>query len=1048
MVETRDIASYVDDVRTQYSTGHAGEHAYRPALQRLMRSFDDVQAVNDPKRSVYGAPDFIFLRRSNPDLVLGYAEAKDVGSDLNKVEKSPQMKRYAGYQNLYLTDYLEFRFFKDGVSYKKIRIAQERDGSIVGEPSTYARLADEMTAFLELPPQPISSGKGLAEIMGSKARRIRDDILETFELGPPDNHALVQIFNLMRRMLVHDLSKPKFADMYSQTLVYGLFVARYNDPSPTSFTRAEARSLVPKTNPFLRHFFDHIVGPDFDDNLSRAVDELCEVFRVSDIRSLVHAHLSRSPSRSESDPIIHFYEDFLHAYDPLLRKRMGAYYTPVPVVSFIVRQVDGLLRGHFSLPQGLGDASRVAIEQPSGQVTKLRSPVDGRRTVRYKKQLVEYHRVQILDPAVGTATFLNETVKLISQKFVGQEGRWGPYVNDDLLPRLNGFELMMAPYTIAHLKLGMTLEELGVTTLSRRIGVYLTNTLEEGIPEQPDIFSFGLAEAVTQEGEQAGRVKTDYPVMVVLGNPPYSVISSNLSDYQRRLIEKYKYVDGVRISEKGALRLEMNLNDDYVKFIAFAQDMIEKTGQGILAYINNNTWLEANSHRGMRYSLLSTFDEIFVVNLSNSSRGDENVFDIKQKVCINIFVRKPGERNDEIATVHRVDLTGKRIKKFEWLHKSDLNSIKWKSFTPRGPQYELIDRDWGVGSDYIEFTPINDLFLKMSTTVLTARDKFAIDFSKEVLAERVREFANSKLSDELISSRYGLRSNAHWSLAERRTEFHLKHLKPESIIEQYNYRPFDTRWLAYDDSIVQCTRNVVMRHVVGHRNIVLTTCRFITGDTWNHALIGDKLVDDSYISNRSKERGQAFVLYLFEADGERRTNLATTAVKEFLKNVTSKVEPEEVVDYIYAVLHSTRYRTKYLEFLRIGFPRIPPPKSDAEFRELARLGERLRLMHLMDDPSIDDLVTTYPAAGTDRVEGVSYANGSVFINDAQYFGQVPPEVWRYAIGAYRPAEKWLKDRRGMKLSSADILHYQRMVKALSETLKAVKSIDGVTTYWA
>ena len=1012
-----------------------------------MRQFDDVQAVNDPKRSEFGAPDFIFLRRSNPVLVLGYAEAKDIGSDLDKVEKSTQMERYAGYQNLYLTDYLEFRFFNDGVSYKSIRIGKEVDGAIIGDPTAYSRFADEMSAFLELPPQPISTGKGLAEIMGSKARRIRDDILETFELGAPDNHALVRIFNLMRRMLVHDLSKPKFADMYAQTLVYGLFVARYNDSSPLTFTRSEARSLVPKTNPFLRHFFDHIVGPDFDDNLSRAVDELCDVFRVSEVKSLVHAHLSRSSTRSGSDPIIHFYEDFLRAYDPLLRKRMGAYYTPVPVVDFIVRQVDIILKDQFSLSQGLADASRISIEQPTGQTTKVRSPIDGRRTVRYKKQIVEYHKVQILDPAVGTATFLNETIKLISRKFAGQEGRWGSYVNEDLLPRLNGFELMMAPYTIAHLKLGMTLEELGVAGLSRRIGVYLTNTLEEGIPEQPDIFTFGLAEAVTQEGEQAGRVKTDYPVMVVLGNPPYSVISSNLSDYQRRLIDKYKYVDGKRINEKGALRLEMNLNDDYVKFIAFAQDMIDKTGQGILAYINNNTWLDANSHRGMRQSLLSTFDEIFVVNLSNGSRGDENVFEIMQSVCINIFVKRPESAGNELATVHRIDLAGKRVGKFEWLNSNDINSIEWQSFTPRGPQYELVDRDWQVGGEYVGYTPINELFLKMSTTVLTARDKFAINFSKDSLISRIREFSDPKVTDETMTTRYGLKSNAHWKLGERRTEFHLKRLDPGSIVEKYDYRPFDTRWLAYDDSIVQCTRNVVMRHVVGHSNIVLTTCRFITANAWNHVLVSDKMVDDSFVSNRSKERGQAFVLYLFEPDGQRRTNLSPTALASFLKHVSGDVTPENVMDYIYAVLHSTIYRTKYLEFLRIDFPRIPPPSSLEELQEFSRLGEKLRLLHLMDDRSIGDLITTYPDVGSDVVETISYADGRVHINESQHFGQVPPEVWDYTIGAYRPAEKWLKDRRGMTLTSADIVHYQKIVKVLSATLDTVRAIDRVETYW-
>jgi hypothetical protein len=415
MTETQAVPDYVKEVVEQFSSGQAREHGYRPALERLMRSFDDVGATNDPKRSAHGNPDMIFWKKSNHDIILGYAEAKDTTIDLDKTAESEQLHRYAGYNKLFLTNYLEFRFFKNGEEYERIEIGKLHDGKIDLNAQEYIRLENELQAFLASAPEPIKSGKRLAIIMGQRARRIRDNVVRYLMEDNYRNQELEKIYQLMKESLVHDLTKEKFADMYAQTLVYGLFAARYSDSTPDDFTRREASELVPASNPFLREFFAHIGGIHFDKRLAHIVDELCAVFAVSNVHLLIQKHLRLFEVDNDKDPIIHFYEDFLKEYDPQERKRMGAYYTPVPIVRFIVRQVDRILIKDFGLLQGLADTSKVVQEIDHGQVLQIRNLKTGRieKTSIEKREL---HKVQVLDPAVGTATFLNEIVKFIAKK--------------------------------------------------------------------------------------------------------------------------------------------------------------------------------------------------------------------------------------------------------------------------------------------------------------------------------------------------------------------------------------------------------------------------------------------------------------------------------------------------------------------------------------------------------------------------------------------------------------------------------------------------------
>jgi predicted helicase len=1014
MTDDSRVLEYVEALKEKYASGHAREHAYRPALERLMDSFENVTAVNDPKRSQHGNPDFVFVKRSNRDITFGYAEAKDIDVSLAKTLKTDQLRRYAGYEKLFLTNYLDFKFFRNGEQYEEVSIGKLANKQLVFNTKEFARLQDVLQEFLNQPPETIKSGKKLALIMGGKARRIRDNVQIYLKHTDNEKNAeLEKIFKMMKELLVHDLTADKFADMYAQTLVYGLFAARYNDKTPEHFDRKEARDLVPKSNPFLRHFFDHIVGPDFDTRLSYIVDELCEAFSVSNVHLLVQKHLRLFEVENEKDPIIHFYEDFLKEYDPAERKRMGAYYTPIPVVRFIIKQVDEILKREFDLPKGLADTAKIEhVVTDSGG----------------KKHKHMTHKVQVLDPAVGTATFLNEIIKYVYKGFEGQEGRWPTYAEEDLLPRLHGFELMMAPYTIAHLKLGMTLQETGVKDFNQRLGVYLTNTLEEGIQRQQNLFSFGLANVVSEEASEAAKIKHERPIMVVMGNPPYSVSSNNKSEYIQNLIKDYKK----DLNEK-----KTNLDDDYIKFIRFAEDMVIKNGEGIVGMITNNSFVDGITHRQMRKHLLETFDKIYILNLHGNSKKketapdgtkDENVFDIQQGVSISLFVKKT--KKVSLGEVSYIDLFGHRTDKFKELNE---NHQKWTRLEPVQPNFFFVPKNFSEEKNYKDFVGVADLLMVHNSGVKTDRDELFIDIEKSILKERMEKLISQDYDSSFID-RYKVKDSGSYKLTQRikGKEFSSQWIAREA------YRPFDDRYIYYDASIISRPASKITQHILNRQNLVLSTSRTLSPNlSFNQVFITSIITDVHTIGDQN----YSFPLYLYHLDGSKTPNFNELALKQFTSNLEKPYEPEDVFDYIYAILHSPNYRKKYGDLLKIDFPRVPVPKNDEQFHKFAGYGKQLRELHLMTSSSLGKLITTFPTEGTNEVERIKYDGGKVWINDKQYFGDVPEVAWNFYIGGYQPAQKWLKDRKDRKLSSADIEHYQKIIKILAETDKVMQKID-------
>lgn len=1013
MVKRQIIEEYFSALAEKLKTGQAREHAYRPVFEALIKRLDPtLQILNDPSRSEHGNPDFVFLRG---DITAGYTETKDIGADLNKVETTKQIERYLGYSNLILTDYLEFRFYKNGQRYSEpISIGKIDNGKLISLPQNFDTLAYLLSDFLHGEPEPIKSCKFLAEIMGGKARRIRDNIKLFFNKESDSNNELKKVYETIKQLLVHDLKEESFADMYAQTLVYGLFVARYYDESADTFSRQEARDLVPASNPFLQHFFDHIAGPNFDKRLRYIVDELCEVFQHADTKNLVEEYI-------DADPIIHFYEDFLKEYDPELRKKMGAYYTPLPVVNFIIRSVDHILQKDFGLAQGLVDTTKLT---------------DGR------------HRVQILDPAVGTGTFISATINTIYSRLKQQkqDGRWPTYVHHDLLPRLHGFELMMAPYTIAHLKLSLAFKKTGFWKFHRRLGIYLTNSLEEGEAQQRLGLSFGFAESIAREAEAASVIKNETPIMVIIGNPPYSGESNN-KQYTGHNVYKLEPGTSERLKERNSKWI----NDDYVKFFRFAESLIEKNKEGIVGMITPHGWLDNPTFRGMRWHFLSTYDVIYVLDLHGNTKkeekaldgsADKNVFDIQQGVGITLAIKFKNSNKDKLAEVFRADFLGSRKDKFEFLNTNGVETISWQKLEPSHPMYSFVSCDSKKEGIYKKGFSTNELFLKSSVGIATFRDQLTTDLNKGDLVKRLLDFKNLDIVE--LKNKYRIPNDTRdWKLDNAKKI--IENSYEEGNIEKISYRPFDDRYIYYtcdSKSFIAYPRFAVMQNLLQKNNVAILLPRQLAVNDFSHVFAAKGLIDMCLLTGRTKEAGYVFPLYLYTEDGSRVSNLKKEIIDEIEKTV-GKTTPEDIFDYVYAFLHSPSYREKYKESLKIDFPRVPYPKDKKQFKALVILGKELREIHLLESPKVNKFMTSYPVAGSDAVDKLSYKDGKVFINAEQYFGDVPEIAWNFWIGGYQPAQKWLKDRKGRTLSNEDIEHYQKMIVALTETDRIMEEIDKI-----
>ncbi len=848
------FAKYIAEINKALARGDSTEHTHRPALKALLEATNKkISVTNEPRRIACGAPDLRISRQTaGLDQTIGYIETKDVGTDLKQATREKQIRdRYLpSLHNLIVTNYVDFWWYTGGELRLRTVLAQEgRAGNLISTDEGVVRTEELLGWFLCEEPEKITTAKTLAVRMAGLARLLREATARIFELET-ETGALHAQFEAFREVLLHDLSETQFADMYAQTIAYGLFTARCHihemtlygrdkhaafhgfDAKAGELTREHAAYMLPKTNPFLRKAFGHIAGPELDDRIGWIVDDIVTLLRQADMSEVLRDFARANGKR---DPVVHFYETFLSQYDPALRKRRGVYYTPDEVVSYIVRSVDWLLQNKFGLKRGLADESKVTL--------------NGK----------EIHRLLILDPAAGTGTFLFETIDCINRRFQKQRGMWSAYVKEHLLPRLFGFELQMAPYAVCHMKLGLQLAETGYDFSSdERLGIYLTNTLEEAANVSKSVFVQWLSE----EARAANNVKQNLPIMVVFGNPPYSGISANQGEWINNLLAPYREVDGGPLGEK-----KVWVKNDYVKFIRFAQWRIEHTGQGILAFITDHSYLDSPTFRGMRRNLMKVFDEIYLLNLHGNHRRketapdggkDENVFDINQGTVISLFVKTSRRPT---CWIQYADLWGKRESKYAFLARERVDTVSWTHIDPKASFYEFVPLDRARKKEYERGWKITDIMPVGSNGVQTSRDHIVVGFRETELRDRITHFADTRLSDDEVRTiffpgksgdKYKPGDTRGWTLSDARAALQKDSNWQKEVIP-YTYRPFDRRVVLYSPIMVDWPRADVMRHArKKNRLLCVGRAGLVAATNWDLVYCTSDVCDHNLFCSRSR----------------------------------------------------------------------------------------------------------------------------------------------------------------------------------------------------
>jgi predicted helicase len=631
--------------------------------------------------------------------------------------------------------------------------------------------------------------------------------------------------------------------------------------------------------------------------------------------------------------------------------------------------------------------------------------------------------------------------------------------------------------------------------------------LEAGI-KQGDLIS-GITQIIAEESSQAAKVKTEIPITVVLGNPPYSVSSQNASKRKRILNQDEKYLADVEytgsvwnriyktgkagktITElthigeilelyKGRVRLEgekniQPLDDDYIKFIRFAQYQIENNSHnaGIIGFITNHSYLNGLIHRGMREELLKYFDTLYIMDLHGNSllkettpdgNFDQNVFDIQQGVAILIAVREKSNpdygstayksRNGikEMAKVLYYDVWGSREDKYNFLESASLDNVDWIEVTPAAPNYFFAPKNLDYEDEYKRELSITDIFPIYAAGSQTRRDNLCVDYDRENLINRFSDIAINTNLEEL-KQKYNIKDTEYWTLEKAKLDIQENEIASNVLL--YAYRPFDNRWVYYNPKIIERgdSRKELMAHLLKGNNIALLSCRQQVEPGFYHIFCSGILTERCIVSLKSRELTYVFPLYTYPNTENQQTNLFLEKTPNLSPKLLAAIKiklgkiptPEEIFYYAYAIFHSPTYRTRYAEFLKIDFPRLPLTSNQNLFTELAIKGEELVNLHLMKSDIFNYLITTYQGIGDNQVTEVTYNSElqRVYINKQSYFTDIPPHIWEFKIGGYQVLDKWLKDRKNAKreLSIEEINHYQKIVIALTETLQIMEEID-------
>lgn len=1021
------LTQYLKAVGKTTAQGDAREESYYDSLKNLLLAIPlgkgrKTAVTVLPKTTEAGNPDFRVW--DGDHFVVGYIEAKAPGTNLDQVEASEQLQRYlATFPNLILTDFYEFRLYRDGNLYQQARIGRHFTAQKLKTTPALENqelFQDLSQAFFDFKLPKHFTAESLAIALAKRTRFLRDQVIsEELQQADAQRGELYGYYQAFQKYLIPSLSPEQFADLYAQTIAYSLFAARTRVDG--EFKRAIAVNHIPHTTGILRDVFRFISLGDMSDQMQVTIDDIVSVLNAADIKSILDQYYQQGKGE---DPIIHFYETFLNQYDPQTREKRGVYYTPEPVVRYIVRSVHEVLKRDFNMPDGLAD-----------------------------------DRVTLLDPAAGTLTFPAEAIKLAVQEYTQKYGEGGKesFIRNHILQNFYAFELMMAPYAIGHMKIGYLLESLGFHMRdSDSFKLYLTNTLEMDEIMQSELPG---VRSLSEESRLAGRVKRE-PILVILGNPPYSGHSANRNDWTEKLLKEdldgaqsYYKVDGKPLGERNPKWLQ----DDYVKFLRFAQWKIQKAGQGIVAMITNHAWLDNPTFRGMRQSLMRTFDTIQVLDLHGNAQKremspdgtkDENVFDIMQGVAITLLIK-----NSDLfyASIKHVDMFGLRASKYQWLENITIGTTGFQELSPAKSFYFFIPWDTQNISYYNKWPSVTDIFPVNSIGIVTSRDNLVIDEDRSVLEGRMRLFMNKGVPDEVVSKTLNIKNSSTWDISKARMELaQITDISPH--IKELLYRPFDKRNIIYEKSLIERMRLDVMSHVLDKKNLVLLAKRQGRREPYSYYFVSD-LICESCVFESAYANNSVFPLYLYEktsqsglfdeSDVSRVPNISMN-LWEKVTSFHGGITPESLFFYIYGIMNTPIYRNLFLPFLKIDFPRIPFTSLKEVFDDVAMLGGRLVSLHLLKSPEIENSEVKFQGSGLNhKISSPRYLGNEkkLYINNQYFFENMDQTVWDFKIGGYQVLDKYLKNRKGQTLE--DPRHIIRIATALAKTIEIQAELDEI-----
>lgn len=887
----------------------------------------------------------------------------------------------------------------------------------------------------------INTTKELVVELAHLATVIKKSVLTSIN-AETDKGPWKKLMLAFQKTLIKDLNEDQFADVIAQTISYGLLTARLSSDGPISLKNLV--DMVPSTNPFLKELLQHFLTSagmkglfDVDE---AGINDVVELLNRANAQAIRNDFGKKTDGE---DPVIHFYEHFLGTYNKKLKVERGVFYTPKSIVSYIVRSVHELLQKEFGLEDGLADTSTWAEVKERHKGLKIPEGINA--------DIEPF--VQILDPATGTATFLIEVIDVIHNTMTAkwdkeraskaeQLKKWNTYVPTHLLPRLFAYELMMAPYAIAHMKVGLKLTETGFTAWEKlgpenRANIFLTNALE---PWSAQLVLPGL-EALAHEAAAVNEIKKNKSFTVIIGNPPYSNFGQlNKNAFILSLLDDYKL---------GLDEQKLNLDDDYIKFVKYCQHLINGASTGIFGMITNNVFFDGVTHRRMRESLQGTFTNLRVLDLHGSTKKletapdgskDENVFEIQQGVGISIFSKLPYQMN---STIVFSELWGRKENKYSELSRITSLSKGGIEVHSASPYYFIVPKNFSEQGEWDLWQSVREIMPVSASGVKTHLDDVFVGFTKAEISAAIDEYVMINSSNTPI--------NQTKRASPERKAILLKNALKTSLakpIQRYAYRAMDNRLVFYVPEAIEAGdhRYPVMRHLVKD-NLALVTVRQLSQGHFAHAFVTRSIADMCLLSTATKECAYIFPLHLETEDGLLGVDSSSTNLSIPTQTYLSKAKatPESFLHYAYALLHSPKYRRRYTEFLKIDFPRLPLAENINLYRALSHLGREISLLHLLELPKVDVFITQLVGEKNPSIEKVSWSANTVWIDKAQMVGfkGVTEDVWNFHIGGYQVCEKWLKDRKGRKLTKDDIEHYQKIVVALSETIRLMAEIDKV-----